>query len=145
MLGKYEGDKKSASSANQPQPKPLKNSGRQTTPIEQNTGQFKAKPAPSSNSVKDAGQTQKQTKGQQNQAKQANDTKDVKQMNKTVNNAKQTSTSKQAANTSQAKSQVQNNATKTAQKKDPFKTTPNRNSSNFTNTKKNDPLARKVR
>ena len=143
MLGKYEGDKKGVSSANQPQTKPLKNSGRQTTPIEQNTGQFKAKPAPSSNSVKDAGQTQKQTKGQQNQAKQVNDTKDYKQTNKTANNAKQTS--KQAVNTSQAKSQVQNNATKTAQKKDPFKTTPNRNSSNYTNTKKNDPWARKAR
>ena len=76
MVGKYEGDKKGAS-AGQPQPKQLTNSRRGNTPTnEQNQGQFKARPAPTGQNVKESSQiqNQKQTKTQQNQAKQAQKT-----------------------------------------------------------------------
>ena len=77
MVGKYEGDKK-GSTAGQPQPKQLTNSRRGNTPTntEHNQGQFKGKPAPVGQSVRDSSQyqNQKQTKTQQNQAKQAQKT-----------------------------------------------------------------------
>ena len=77
MVGKYEGDKK-GSSAGQPQPKQLTNSRRGNTPTntEQNQGQFKARPVPTGQSVRESSQyqNQKQTKTQQNQAKQAQKT-----------------------------------------------------------------------
>lgn len=103
MVGKYEGDKKGAS-AGQPQPKQLTNSRRGNTPTntEQNQGQFKARPVPTGQSVRESSQyqNQKQTKSQQNQAKQA-----------------QKTTSKQSPQTSAKTAQKNVKNTKTQAKK----------------------------
>ena len=149
MVGKYEGDKKGASQQQTPT-KTLINSRRGNTPTgteQQNQGQFKARPAPAANTTKDAGQSQKQTKAQQYQAKQpkkqdnkqspktsANDRRqstktsanDARQTAKTsAKDAKQTAKTsakdnKQVKNATQAKSQVNNVSSKAGQKKDPF-------------------------
>ena len=151
MISKYEGDKRGASQ--QQQVKPLTNSRLQHTPTstEQNPGQFKAKPAPSS-TTKDVGQTQKQTKAQQNQAKQAQK-QENKQAQKydnkqstpkqTANDAKHTATT----STKEAKKSTKD-AKQTVEKKDHFKSQPgndpiksrqaNKNTSVSTATK-NDP------